>query len=57
MEIVDLEEKYEGEYCVCLEGWSDEMKDAGNRKELWFRQMKEQGLRVKLALVDGRPRG
>gem|GEM_PF-2616195 len=30
MDIVDLEDKYEGEDCVCLEGWSDEMKDAGN---------------------------
>jgi len=57
MDVIDLEEKYEGEYFVCLEGWSDEMKDAGNRKELWFRRMKEKGLRVKLALVEGRPAG
>ena len=53
-EIIDLNEKYEGDYFVCLEGWSDEIKEGGNHKELWFRRMKENGLRVKLALVDGK---
>ncbi len=57
MDIIDLEDKFEGEYCVCLESWSEEMKDAGHRKEAWLRRMKEKGLRVKLALVDGRPVG
>ncbi|MHB8055258.1 MAG: GNAT family N-acetyltransferase [Candidatus Aminicenantales bacterium] len=57
MEIIDLDERYEGDYFVCLEGWSDEMKDAGNHKELWFRRMREKGLRVKIALVDGRAAG
>jgi GNAT superfamily N-acetyltransferase len=57
MNIINLNEKYEGDYFACLEDWSDDIKEAGNHKELWFRKMKEKGLRVKLALVDGRPVG
>lgn len=57
MDIIDLDEKTEGEYLACLESWSDEIKEGGKAKELWFRRMKEKGLRVKLALVDGRPAG
>jgi GNAT superfamily N-acetyltransferase len=57
MEIIDLNEKYEGDYFVCLEDWSDEIKEAGNHKELWYRRMKDKGLRVKMALVDGRAVG
>jgi len=57
MEIINLDEKYEGDYFVCLEGWSDEMKEAGNHKELWFRRMREKGLRIKIALVDGQAAG
>lgn len=52
MQIVDLEKKYLGTYLVCLEDWSDEIKESGNHKEAWFERMKNQGLRVKLAL-DG----
>jgi len=36
-------------YFACLEDWSDEMKDAGDHKEKWYAQMKDRGLRVKLA--------
>ncbi len=52
MNIIDLEEKYLDRYLVCLEDWSEEIKEAGNHKELRYRQMKDKGLRVKLA-VDG----
>ena len=52
MEIIDLEKKYQEKYFVCLEDWSEEMKDAGNHKELWCERMKDKGLRVKLALED-----
>jgi len=52
MEIIDLTEKYYEKYFACLEDWSEEMKEAGNHKQLWFHQMKDKGLRVKLALVD-----
>ncbi len=52
MEILDLTEKYHSQYFCCLEDWSDEMKEAGNHKEVWFNKNKDQGLRVKIALED-----
>jgi GNAT superfamily N-acetyltransferase len=52
MEIKDLTEEYQEKYFVCLEDWSEEVKEAGNHKELWWCKMKDKGLRVKLAL-DG----
>jgi len=54
MEIVDIADKYQNTYFACLEDWSDEIKEAGNHKELWYHQMKEKGLRVKLALDGGK---
>jgi N-acetylglutamate synthase-like GNAT family acetyltransferase len=57
MEIVDLTGKTLNSFLVCLEDWSDEMKDAGNRKALWVEKMKTRGLRVKLALVNGEAGG
>lgn len=52
MEIVDLTENYQGTYFLCLEDWSDEIKEAGNHKEVWYNRMKDKGLRVKIALAD-----
>jgi len=52
MKIIDLPEEYESKYFVCLEDWSDEMQEAGNYKKIWYRQMKEKGLAVKLALNE-----
>lgn len=49
MEIIDLAKEYEDTYCVCLEDWSDELKEAGNYKKEWLERKKAQGLRVKLA--------
>lgn len=58
MKIVDLAEEYESSYFVCLEDWSDEIREAGNHKERWYRKMKDKGLLVKLALNDqGKPVG
>ena len=58
MKIIDLSGEYEGNYFVCLEEWSDELKEAGNHKENWYRKMKEKGLGVKLALnEDKKPVG
>jgi GNAT superfamily N-acetyltransferase len=54
MEIVDLTEKTLNSYLACLEDWSDDIKDAGNHKALWYGKMKDRGLRVKLAVRDGR---
>ncbi len=52
MKIIDLTEEHQKLYFVCLEDWSDEMKEAGNHKETWFHKMKNKGLRVKLALDE-----
>lgn len=52
MTIVDLNETYLPLYLVCLEDWSDEMKEAGDHKKIWYEKMKEKGLRVKLAIDD-----
>lgn len=53
MEIIDLTPENESLYFVCLEDWSDEMREAGNHKEQWYRSMQGRGLRVKLAKDDG----
>jgi GNAT superfamily N-acetyltransferase len=52
MNIVDLSEDLVSLYCVCLEDWSQEMKEAGTRKRDWYEAMRTRGLRVKLALDD-----
>lgn len=52
MEIIDLPARHEHLYFVCLEDWSEEMKEAGDHKARWYERMKNQGLRVKLALDD-----
>lgn len=52
MTIVDLDPNLEPLYLVCLEDWSPEMKESGDHKRRWYEQMKDQGLRVKVALDD-----
>ncbi len=52
MKIVDLYEELLPLYFLCLEDWSEELKEAGNHKEVWYHRMKSKGLRVKLALDD-----
>ena len=52
MEIIDLEEKHLDTYLVCLEDWSEDIKEAGSHKKLWYQRMKDKGLRVKVA-VEG----
>ena len=52
MEIVDLSEEHLQTYSVCLEDWSEEAKEGAPRKKLWYDKMKNEGLRVKLALGD-----
>jgi GNAT superfamily N-acetyltransferase len=58
MKNVDLEESQKHLYFVCLEDWSDEMKESGNHKECWYEKMKDKGLRVKIAVDEsGTPGG
>ena len=52
MRIVDLTEEYLDLYAVCLEDWSDEMKEAGDHKRCWYEHARPEGFRVKLALDD-----
>ena len=52
MKIENLTEKHLDTYCVCLEDWSDEMKEAGNHKANWYSEMKDKGLGVKLAISE-----
>jgi GNAT superfamily N-acetyltransferase len=52
LKIIDLDPVHVPEYLVCLEDWSPDMKDAGDRKSKWFERYKSDGLRVKLALDD-----
>jgi GNAT superfamily N-acetyltransferase len=52
MKIENLTDKYLDTYCVCLEDWSDEMREAGNHKANWYSEMKDKGLGVKLAISE-----
>jgi GNAT superfamily N-acetyltransferase len=52
MNVVDLDEQHVPLYLACLEDWSDELKEAGNHKAVWYQHMKDKGLRVKLSLDD-----
>ena len=53
MKVIDLDDYHRQLYFMCLEDWSEEIKEAGTRKELWYRGMADKGLRVKLALDEG----
>ena len=57
MEIINLSEKYHDIYFHCLEDWSADIKEAGNHKEIWFNEMNEKGLRVKLAVENDKACG
>ncbi|MFC2006948.1 GNAT family N-acetyltransferase, partial [Chloroflexota bacterium] len=52
MKVIDLAQEQEQLYFMCLEDWSDEMKESGDHKQIWYNEMKGKGLRVKLALDD-----
>jgi len=52
MRIIPMSPEHEKLFCVCLEDWSDELKEAGDHKEQWLARMREKGLRVRLALDD-----
>lgn len=52
MRVIDLTDDLKDLYFVCLEDWSDLMREAGNHKEIWYNRMKDKGLGVKLAVAD-----
>lgn len=43
MKIIDLTPEYEKLYFCCLEDWSDEMKEAGDHRQRWYENMKDNG--------------
>jgi GNAT superfamily N-acetyltransferase len=57
MDVVNLSPEYESSYLVCLEEWSAEMEESGDRKKLWYNKMRDRGPRVKLAVEDDGPVG
>ncbi len=52
MNVIDLTKEHHELYFVCLEDWSEDMKQAGEHKKLWFKHMKDKGLGVKLVVDD-----
>jgi N-acetylglutamate synthase-like GNAT family acetyltransferase len=52
MKITDITPENETEYFCCLEEWSDDIKEAGDHKQKWYRHMKDKGIRVKFAVDD-----
>jgi GNAT superfamily N-acetyltransferase len=58
MRIVDLDEETKPLFCSCLEDWSDDVKEAGDRRRRWVDRFAPRGLRAKIALDDaGTPGG
>jgi len=58
MQIIDLTEEHQNLYFLCLEDWSDEIREAGDHKENWYDKMKDKGFGVKLAIdKDGKVGG
>jgi len=52
MKIADIAPETESQYLCCLEEWSDEIREAGDRKQRWYERMKDKGVRVKFALDE-----
>ena len=52
MKVIELENKHMDLYFNCLEDWSEEMKESGNHKKLWYEKMKKKGFRIKLSVDD-----
>jgi GNAT superfamily N-acetyltransferase len=58
MKVVDLDETTKPLFCQCLEDWSDDVKEAGDRRARWVDTFIPRGLRAKIALDDaGTPGG
>lgn len=53
MEIRDLDGEHERLYHHCLEDWSPDMAESGERRSEWCSRMSKLGLRAKLAFDDG----
>lgn len=52
MKIVDLTEDKKDLFCLCLEDWSEDAKEAGPKRRQWVDRCQRCGLRAKLAVDD-----
>lgn len=52
MKIIDLTEDKKDLFCLCLEDWSDDAKEAGPKRRQWLDRNEKLGLRAKLAVDD-----
>jgi len=50
MKIINITPETESQYFCCLEEWSEDMKEAGDHKQRWYKTIKDKGLKVKFAL-------
>jgi hypothetical protein len=52
MNIIDLSEDKKDLFCLCLEDWNPDAKEAGPKRRQWLDRCQKHGLRVKLAVDD-----
>jgi GNAT superfamily N-acetyltransferase len=52
VKVLDLTEDKKDLFCLCLEDWSDEAKEAGSKRRQWLDRSEKLGLRAKLAVDD-----
>ena len=52
MRVIDLSEEHKDLFCLCLEDWSDEAKEAGPKRGQWVERCARRGLRAKLAVDE-----
>lgn len=52
MKIIDLPEDRKDLFCLCLEDWSSDAREAGPKRRAWLDRSQKLGLRAKLALDD-----
>jgi GNAT superfamily N-acetyltransferase len=57
MDVIDLRPEFLDTYLCCLEDYSEEIKEGEAHKRRWYEAMKNKGLRVKLAIVEGKAVG
>lgn len=52
MKIIDLSEDNKELFCLCLEDWSEDAREAGPKRRQWLDRNQKLGLRAKLAVDD-----
>ncbi|MGC4122936.1 MAG: hypothetical protein QM765_51880 [Myxococcales bacterium] len=52
MKVIDLDDARRPLFAECLEDWSSDVKEAGDRRARWVARFWERGLRAQLALDD-----